>query len=266
MSNGFNLKGCTVCTTGATGHLGSVLVRGLAAAGANLIITARDAKRLEALRKEIENEGGQVEAFSCDISVAGQREHFAKEILARVGRLDILINNAHGGRPGPWYQSGEDDFAFAQTLAVTAPHDLIQRLLPLLKKGADARPGGASVINVSSMYGVVSPDPAIYGDSGLNSPPQYGAAKAGMVQLSRYLAVHLACHQIRVNSITPGPFPRAEIQAEMPDFCTRLVDKVPLKRLGKPEELIGPVLFLASEASSFVTGTNLPVDGGWTAW
>lgn len=266
VTNRFNLEGCTVCITGATGHLGSVLVRGLAEAGANLIITARDTERLEALRAKLRNAGVEVEAFPCDISVGEQREHFARELLARVGRLDVLVNNAHGGRPGPWSQSSEVDFAFAQTLAVTAPHDLVERLLPLLKKGAHARQGGASVINISSMYGVVSPDPAIYGDSGLNSPPQYGAAKAGMVQLSRYLAVHLASHPIRVNSITPGPFPRTEIQNEMPDFCQRLVQKVPVKRLGMPEELIGPVLFLASDASSFVTGINLPVDGGWTAW
>ena len=266
MPNTFRLDGCTICITGATGYLGKALVRGCSDAGAKLIITARNTERLADLCSRLKEEDREFEAIPCDISDPLQRELLANELVSRVGRLDALINNAHGGRPGPWSQSDDADFALAQALAVTGPHDLIQRLLPVLREGAHMRKGGASIVNISSMYGSVSPDPTIYGDSGLNSPPQYGAAKAGMNQLTRYLAVHLASDNIRVNAITPGPFPRLEIQKKMPDFCEKLTKKVPLKRLGQPEELVGPVIFLASDASSFVSGICLPVDGGWTAW
>ena len=263
--NPFRLDGCTVCLTGATGHLGRAMSAGLAAAGARLVLCGRNLQRLNELERELRKAGAETTVIACDLAMPEERQRFVSELMTRFHALDVLINNAHGGRPGPWSQAEEADFAFAQSLAVNAPHDLIQKLLPLLEAGA-VRKGGASVINVSSMYGTVSPDPAIYGDSGLNSPPQYGAAKAAMLQLTRYLAIHLAAKKIRVNALTPGPFPRPPIQDSMPEFCDTLRQKVPMKRLGDADEIIGPVLFLASDASSYVTGATLPVDGGWTAW
>jgi NAD(P)-dependent dehydrogenase (short-subunit alcohol dehydrogenase family) len=125
---------------------------------------------------------------------------------------------------------------------------------------------GASVINIASMYGTVSPDPAIYGDSGLNSPPAYGPAKAALIQLTRYMACHWGTQNIRVNAIAPGPFPRDEFQRSQPAFTERLAAKTPLKRIGRAEEIGGAVTFLASDAASYITGAVLPVDGGWTAW
>ena len=116
------------------------------------------------------------------------------------------------------------------------------------------------------MYGTVSPDPAIYGHSGANNPPSYGAAKAGMIQLTRYAACHLAADKVRVNCISPGPFPVEEYLERDPAFREQLSRKNPMHRIGDPSELTGPLLFLASDASSYVTGINLPVDGGWTAW
>lgn len=116
------------------------------------------------------------------------------------------------------------------------------------------------------MYGSVSPDPSIYGTSGLNNPPYYGAAKAGLIQLTRYAACHLAADRIRVNCISPGPFPSPQALERDPGFHGRLNAKNPMRRTGEPAELAGPLLFLASDASSYVTGTNLAVDGGWTAW
>jgi NAD(P)-dependent dehydrogenase (short-subunit alcohol dehydrogenase family) len=126
--------------------------------------------------------------------------------------------------------------------------------------------GGASVVNIASMYGSVSPDPSIYGTSGANNPPSYGAAKAGLIQFTKYAACHLAAEGIRVNCISPGPFPAKRYLDQDPEFKGRLQKKVPMGRTGDPQELQGPLLFLASDASSYVTGINLPVDGGWTAW
>lgn len=142
----------------------------------------------------------------------------------------------------------------------------MQAGLELLKNAAKIKRGGASVVNVASMYGQVSPDPRIYGNSGSNNPPYYGAAKAGLIQLTRYMACHLGHFNIRVNSLCPGPFPPESIKEKNPAFYNQLCFKNPLGRIGEAHEVAGPVVFLLSAASSFITGANLAVDGGWTSW
>ena len=262
----FSLHGCHVCLTGATGHLGRAMAKGLAAAGATVILTARNPERLAHVTQTLKEERLSVDFFPCELTSAESRTELAAFLEERIPRLDVLVNNAHGGVSAAPGRTHQNDIEHAQSIAVGAPFDLVHKTLPLLQKSAETRRGGASVVNISSMYGWVSPDPRIYGDSGLNSPLAYGAAKAGMLQMTRYLAVHLAHHKVRVNAITPGPFPKNEIQRAQPEFCETLTHKVPLGRLGDADELLGPVVFLASDASSFVTGVNLPVDGGWTAW
>jgi gluconate 5-dehydrogenase len=122
-----------------------------------------------------------------------------------------------------------------------------------------------SIINIASMYGVVSPDPSIYGSSGQDNPPNYGTGKAAIIQLTRYAACHLGRSGIRVNAISPGPFPKPQVQQNR-DLIANLEAKTALGRIGQPHELKGAVVFLASAAASYVTGINLMVDGGWTAW
>ncbi len=116
------------------------------------------------------------------------------------------------------------------------------------------------------MYGVVASYPDAYTDLPINSPPNYHALKGSLVHLTRHLAVDRAADRVRVNAISPGAFPRQKIQADMPDFIERLEKKVPLGRMGRPEELKGMVVLLASEAGSYITGQNFLVDGGWTSW
>ena len=116
------------------------------------------------------------------------------------------------------------------------------------------------------MYGVVAPDSRIYARPEQASPAHYGPAKAALIQLTRHLAAELGPEKIRVNALVPGPFPRAAVRADDPAFADRLGSRTMLGRTGEAGEIAGPLLFLASPASSFVTGTALAVDGGWTAW
>ena len=257
----FRLEGRTALVTGAAGHLGSAMVDALAEAGAHVILNGRNLGRLEAQRDALIARGHAASLAPFDIMDAPARSG----AMAKIARLDVLVNNAYTGRPGTIAMAEPEDFARAFESGVYAGFAILRESLPALRK-AVAATGSAAVINIASMYGHVSPDPRLYGDSGLNSAPWYGAAKGGLLQLTRYLACHLAPERIRVNAISPGPFPRTEIGKQKSDFVERLAAKTPLGRIGEPQEIAGPLLFLASDASSYVTGINLPVDGGWTAW
>ena len=116
------------------------------------------------------------------------------------------------------------------------------------------------------MYGKVSPDPRMYAPNINVNPIDYGVAKAGILQMVRYQAVMWAPYGVRVNSVVPGPFPNLSNYNNSPEFIKKQIDKVPMGRVGRPEEIVGAVIFLASDAASFVTGTEIVVDGGWTAW
>jgi NAD(P)-dependent dehydrogenase (short-subunit alcohol dehydrogenase family) len=265
-SNSFRLDGRTALITGAPGHLGRAMAQGLAQAGAHVILNGRSAEKIDSLLKEFRAQGLQASGAVFDVTDSTATEAQVAALGKQHGKLDILVNNAYSGRPGTMDQSNARDFEKAYSVAVTAAFSLVQCCLPLLKAAARGRASGASVINIASMYGMVSPNPSIYGDSGFNSPPYYGAAKAALIQMTRYMACHLAEQRIRVNCISPGPFPAAAFLESNPAFHQKLRSLTPMARTGEPDELIGPLLFLASDASSYVTGINLPVDGGWTSW
>jgi NAD(P)-dependent dehydrogenase (short-subunit alcohol dehydrogenase family) len=252
--------------TGATGHLGKALAQGLCEAGAHLIINARSQANLENLAARLKKQGHQISLAPFDISDEAACRKAISSIGSRLGALDGIINNAYGGSPGTLEAAQVKDFELSCRQNIIAPFVLMHQALPLLKEAGQRHPDGAAVVNIASMYGMVSPDPRIYGDSGSNNPPFYGVGKAGMIQLTRYLACHLAEWNIRVNSVSPGPFPPPTIEPEKPELYAHLCNKTPLHRIGRSRELVGPVIFLLSPAASYVTGVNLPVDGGWTAW
>lgn len=262
----FRLDGRTALITGAYGHLGKSMAYGLAEGGAQVIINGRSSEKLVLLASEMSGKGYKVTIAPGDVADEKDLERIIEYVASDFNCLDIIINNAYAGRTGTVETSSIEDFNQAYQITVTAAFRLVQLAKPLLKIAASRHPGGASVINIASMYGMVSPDPVIYGDSGANNPPHYGAAKAGLIQLTRYLACHLASSKIRVNCISPGPFPPPEISQSQPAFYAELCRKNPMHRIGFADELKGAVLFLVSDASSYVTGINLPIDGGWTAW
>jgi NAD(P)-dependent dehydrogenase (short-subunit alcohol dehydrogenase family) len=261
----FRLDGRVAFLSGATGHLGRLMAEGMAAAGAHVVLNARGKERLDALCAEMRSRGYKASAACFDVTDEAAVLKNIAIIGEQHGRLDVVVNNASHGQAGTIESTTAVDFEKMYRVNVVAAFRIIQAAVPLLRESAKST-AGSSVVNIASMYGKVSPDPSIYGNSGENNPPSYGAAKAALIQLTRYAACNLAGDGIRVNCISPGPFPATGALASDPGFHDRLKAKVPMRRTGNPRELCGPLLFLASDASSYVTGVDLAVDGGWTAW
>ncbi len=253
----FRLDGRTAFISAARGHLGRAMTRALAQAGAHVIVNGRDNAALARFVAELQGEGFSAEGAAFDaadsVAIAG--------FFGRCSRLDILVNNAVSMTVKSFADLTPQDFAQTYASSVTAGFETVRAALPALKQGVAAS-GEASVINIASMYGVVAPDARLYDSPQGQSPFHYGPAKAGLLQLTRHLAAELGPHKIRVNALVPGPFPN---QPEA-GLGARLASRTMLGRLGAPSEIAGPLLFLASPAASFITGSALTVDGGWTAW
>lgn len=257
----FRLDGRRAFVSGGAGHLGAAMVRALAAHGACVTVNGRNEERLGTFQRALMEDGISVETAMFDMmDFQAVREFFGHQ-----KRLDILVNNAVTVEPGRIEKQTPEAFDIAYRSSVTAAFEAMRAAEPGLEAAA-AETGHASVINIATMYARVAPDPRLYGESGLNSPAAYGPAKAALVQLSRHMAAHWGPKAIRVNAILPGPFPALSIQDSKPHFAARLAEKTMLGRIGQPEEIAGAVIFLASDAARYVTGADLAVDGGWTAW
>ncbi|WP_250027877.1 SDR family NAD(P)-dependent oxidoreductase [Paractinoplanes maris] len=252
----FGLRGRVAVVTGATGRLGQVMAEALAVAGATTWLVGRDQGRLDALAAKLP---GDCRAARCDVTVDEDVAALGARLRDEHGRLDVLVHNAHVGKGGSLRTSKPSDYREAADLALGAFQRLLDATRPLL----EAADGSPSIINVASMYGVVSPKPHLYDTPEAGNPPYYGAVKAGLVQLTRYAAVELGPAGIRVNCVTPGPFPGDGGDREL---VARLAQQTPLGRVGDAAEIATTILYLASPRSSYTTGTNVVVDGGWTIW
>jgi NAD(P)-dependent dehydrogenase (short-subunit alcohol dehydrogenase family) len=250
----FRLDEKTVIVTGASSGLGSRFARVVAAAGATVVVGARRRERLEALVDDLRSEGAEAVAVECDVTVDSDVDGLIAAGVEATGHLDVLVNAAG---------VGPDEDEEIESL------DLFRRVLEVNTVGlysctrAAARVmldrGAGSIVNVASISGLVAGDGS--------DTPSYVASKGAVVNLTRELAVRWAPRGVRVNALAPGWFP-SEMTAETlsSEAGRRFIDeRTPIGRPGQEDELDGALLFLASEASSYVTGHTLVVDGGWTA-
>jgi NAD(P)-dependent dehydrogenase (short-subunit alcohol dehydrogenase family) len=261
--NLFSLEGKNVLLTGATGHLGKSIAWALAQAGANVLINSKSKKNCLSLVNKIKKQNLKAEVAVFDITDKNAILKFAsaKSNLP----IDCLINNAYNGKGGTIKNSNSKSYLTTYNISVVSVHNLTTLLLKNFKL-AIRKSGDASIINIASMYGSVSPDLRLYKSSKSSNPPFYGTAKAALLQWTKYAACEFGLEKIRVNSISPGAFPSASVQKKSPRLIKKLNNKIPLGRVGQPSEISGLVILLASNASSYITGSNISLDGGWTCW
>ena len=269
----FDVSDRVVCVTGGGGFLGKAFVQAFVRAGARVAVVDRD----PALAGASARESGGAEEYAlplqADISDPAAVQGFTQEILKRWGRgIDVLVNSAaidpkFDPEVAELHRHTFEDFPldlWNETMKVNLAGTFlccqaVGKVMRQQKKG--------NIINVASTYGVVAPDQRLYRRDGeseqsLFKPAAYPVSKAGVIHLTRYLAAYWANTGIRVNSLTP----HGVYHSQDEQFLRRFAERSPMGRMALPEEITGPLLFLASDAASYVNGANLVVDGGWTAW
>lgn len=253
----FDVNGKTILLTGAAGILGSQYADKLASLGAKLVLIDRDEK--------VHNLVDGAESYVADIANPDEWDKIEADLASKNIEVDVLINNAAAKSENffePFESFPMDDWN--EVMGV----NLNGAMLACQKFGAKmAARGEGSIINILSIYGLVAPDKSIYEGSeyngrAINTPAIYSASKAALWGLTKYLATYWGEKGVRVNAITPGGVESGQNDT----FRKKYEAKVPLGRMGNPEDLFGALVFLSSDSSSYITGQNIIVDGGWTVW
>ncbi|MBK9018669.1 MAG: SDR family oxidoreductase [Sulfuritalea sp.] len=259
-----NMDGRVALITGGAGHIGMAIAEALAELGCDICLVDRPEVPSSDFAERLSvNWGHRVESLAIDLEDENARSTIPGSVADRFGRLDVLVNCAGfvgtsklKGWGVPLEEQTVDTWRRVIEVNMTSVFQLCQILAPLLRAGH-----GGSIINVSSIYGVVGPNLSLYSGTKMGNSAAYATSKGGVVQLTRWLSTVLA-PQIRVNCISPGGVYRN--QAE--EFVARYVERTPLGRMGVEDDFKGAVAYFASDLSAYVTGENLMVDGGWTKW
>lgn len=259
-----SLKGRTALITGGGGYIGSAVGHALAEAGcavAAIDISKQSAqKAADAIAREHEVKTLAIEA---DLADEDQVRALPQAVADKLGSLDILVNCAAfvgttnlEGWVVPFAEQTSEAWRMAVEVNLTSAFVLIQAATPYLEKS-----GHGSVVNVGSIYGVAAPDMRLYEGTAMGNPAAYAASKGGLMQLTKWLSTVLA-PKVRVNAISPGGVWRNQPKK----FVSRYEERTPLGRMATEEDMVGAALYLASDLSAYVTGQNIMIDGGWTAW
>jgi NAD(P)-dependent dehydrogenase (short-subunit alcohol dehydrogenase family) len=266
MLENLSVKGKKIIITGSAGILGSVYAEGFSGQGADVAIVDLDDKLCRRRAEELSRKyGTRSLGIGCDITSQEAVQAMAQKVIAEYGYIDVLVNNAATKTENffaPFEKFPLTDWEKTMAVNVNGMFLCSQAVAAVM----EARKSG-SIINISSIYGIVAPDQRIYRGSlyegkEINTPLIYSTSKGAVVSLTRYLATYLAPYNIRVNAVTPG----GVFSGQNETFVKNYRERCPLGRMARPEEIFSAVYFLASDASSYVTGHNLVVDGGWSVW
>ena len=260
-SPAWSISGRVAVVTGATGFLGREHCDSLAEIGATVVAVDLDAAKLDESAEQIRKRWGtSVLTRTVDITNRSAVSALAAELLASLGRIDVLVNNAQLQLPTSWVEFEDlpvEDWRRILDVNLTGTFlcsQAVGRAMRVARQG--------SIINFGSIYGMIGPDFRVYEGTPFTTAAVYSASKAGVYGLTRYLATYYGPHNVRANAVTPGGI----FNGHTDPFLSAYNERVPMRRMGTASELRGVMQFLASDASTYVTGQNIPVDGGRTAW
>lgn len=257
----FSLENKVIMITGGAGHLGSSISKALASFGANVVLIGRNEQKLRDFVNQNQAPGNNpFEYFVCDVTREEDFQKVVGKVVSNHGRIDVFINTAHSGKREKFEDLTKSAWNDALEHTLTHYFTCIKAVCPIMLKA-----GQGSIINIASLYSFLGVDQRIFLDLGNNTPIHYAVAKGGTLQMTRYLATLWADKGIRVNAISPGWFPQKR-GPKRPDYMHEITKRIPMGRIGQPDDLAGIVLYLASDASSYVTGQNFIIDGGYSVW
>lgn len=257
-----NLKNKVIVVTGGTGLLGKEFCRGLAEFDAQVIIGDIDEKNGERISNELNKDLKNKKVFylSLDITSEDSIDEFVKNVEERFGRIDALVNSAYprNKKYGTIFENVDFESYKENVISHMGGYFLISQKISKHMKNNKY----GVIINIGSIYGVLGPNFSIYKDTEMTMPVEYSMIKGGIINFTKYLSTYLAPYNIRVNSISPGGIFNGQPQEFVEKYC----EKVPLGRMGAPSDIVGTLIFLISDASEYITGQNIMVDGGLSAW
>jgi len=261
----FSVDNKNIIVTGSSGLLGNAYSRALIERGANVALIDINTRPSENIKKEFQNSGKKISVYKCDLSKPSNIKTTFKKIAKDFDTIDVLINNAAFTSRQTFHIKNFKDYEKhpyhlwrnAFKINVDAVHLCIQNVLPLMRKQCRG-----SIINISSTYGVVGPTFSTYVGEKLFTPPGYAVTKSAILNLTRYVANLYGKYNIRCNTLTPSG---VSTKALSKRFIRKYSSHNAFNRMAKTSDYIGPIVFLCSEASAYMTGANLIVDAGWTA-
>ena len=252
----------TIFVTGSYGYIGKKICEDFAKEGANLILNGRNLSKLKNLKKKLLNNNINVEIAHFDINDSDKVKYFFKKNNKFL--LNSIIHNANYSNVGGIKIVNEEDYINSYKTAVVAAQNLLKYSFPNLIKSI-RKSNFASFINIASIYGFQSPIFENYESEKYFNPPNYGASKSALIQWTKYAACEYGRKGIRFNSISPGPIPNMKT-IDNKISIDKIKKRIPLGKFGKPKDLSGLLIYLCSESSSFVNGSNIVIDGGWSSW